>query len=130
LEQIIYHSGKMSTQDEGLMKIYNKPTLKIGASDAESLGLKTDDLAKIKTPEGEVEVLVEVTPSLPKGMVQFPEHFNRPAVKDLLACEISPITHVPSFKKGAVALEKGVRFKLAMIPTGANGENSTGPHIG
>ena len=111
LGRSLYHSGKMSTRDAGLMKIYDKATLKIGTADAEALGLKPEDTVKIKSRQGALETAIEIDPALPKGSVQFPEHFNQPPVKDLLSGEIDPLTHVFSFKREPVALEKVVRFR-------------------
>ncbi|MFQ5781094.1 MAG: molybdopterin oxidoreductase family protein, partial [Nitrospiria bacterium] len=124
-EQVIYHSGKLSTRDSGLMKIYDKPTLQIGTADAEALQLETGNLVKIKSPLGSMEVPVEVVPSLPMGLVQFPEHFNQPPVKDLLAGEVDTVSHVPYFKKGPVALEKIIDFNLEVIATNTSGAPPT-----
>jgi len=112
--QVIYHSGKMTTHDDALMKIYGAPALSIGEADAESLKVKSGDRVKIKTVFGEVEVICKVTPMLPMGVVQYPEHFNQPAVKDLLSCETDPITQALYFKTGRVTLEKVYDLKLAM----------------
>jgi formate dehydrogenase alpha subunit len=116
LVQVLYHSGKLSTRDPGLMKIDAKAVLYISAADAEAMGLKTNDTVKIKSSLGQVEVPVEVSETLSKGVVQFPNHFNRPNVKDLLTGEIDPATHVPYFKEGAVALEKVWKVQLTVMP--------------
>jgi len=116
LVQILYHSGKLSTRDPGLMKIDAKAVLYISTADAEAMGLKTGDTVKIKSSLGQVEVPVEVSENLTKGVVQFPNHFNQPNVKDLLTGEIDPVTHVPYFKQAAVALEKVWKVQLAVMP--------------
>jgi len=116
LVQILYHSGKLSTRDPGLMKIDAKAVLYISTADAEAMGLKTGDTVKIKSSLGQVEVPVEVSENLSKGVVQFPNHFNRPNVKDLLTGEIDPATHVPYFKEGGVALEKVWKVQLTVMP--------------
>ncbi|MCG3112796.1 MAG: molybdopterin-dependent oxidoreductase [Candidatus Manganitrophus sp. SB1] len=116
LIQVLYHSGKLSTRDPGLMKIEDRAVLYIGAADAEAMGLKTADTVKIKSSLGQVEVPVEVLESLPKGVVHFPNHFNRPNVKDLLTGTIDPATHVPYFKQGEVALEKVWKIQLTVMP--------------
>ncbi len=106
LGQILYHSGKFSTRAEGLMKIYDKAVLMIGSADAERLGVSDKDRVKLRSPQGEVEVAVEVNRNLPAGLVFFPEHFNQPPVKDLIAPEIDPTTRVIYHKRGPVAVEK------------------------
>jgi formate dehydrogenase (NADP+) alpha subunit len=106
LVPILYHSGKLSTQAEGLIRIYDKRLLQIGPADAERLGIAAGDRVRLSSPAGEAEVPVELNEFLPAGLVLFPEHFNDPPVKDLLSCEVDPITRVPYFKRGRVAIEK------------------------
>jgi formate dehydrogenase alpha subunit len=109
LGQMLYHSGKYSTQAEGLMKIYNKALLQIGPADAERLQLAAGDTVVLKSPAGQVgtiEVGIEIQPALPAGLVFFPEHFNTPPVKDLIVAEIDPVTHVIYHKRGPVAIER------------------------
>jgi formate dehydrogenase alpha subunit len=106
LGQILYHSGKYSTQAEGLMKIYDKVLLGIGPADAERLQVATGDTVILKSPTGQVETGIEIQPALPAGLVFFPEHFNTPPVKDLIAAEIDPVTRVIYHKMGPVAVER------------------------
>ncbi len=122
LTQIIYHSGKMSTQDSNLMGIYGDPLLRIGNTDAELLGIKTGDRVRVQSPLGDVEVPVEIRPDLPAGLIQFPEHFNEPAVKDLIEGEVDPVTKVPYIKGGAVSVDKVLRFGLDMVSSSPHTE--------
>jgi len=55
---------------------------------------------------GSVKVGVEIRPALPSGLVFFPEHFNTPPVKDLIAAEVDPVTGVIYHKTGPVAIER------------------------
>lgn len=48
---------------------------------------------------------------LPEAMIMpgvcfFPEHFNEPPVKDLMAVDVDPVTKVPTFKLAHVFVEK------------------------
>jgi len=113
LGQSIYHSGKLSTQDEGLMKIYNKPTLRMSEADAEALELKTDDWVRVKSEQGAVELAMAILPSLPKGIVWFPEHFA--TLKDLMTVVVDSKTDVPYFKSGLVSIKKVPLFDLKVI---------------
>ena len=116
LQQVLYHSGKLTTRDKGLMKIYDKAVLHISKADAEALGnLQTGDPVNIKSPLGQLEVQIEITPELPKGLVHYPAHFNDPPVKDLLATEIDAKSKVIYFKTGAVTLEPSASLDLRMI---------------
>lgn len=106
LGQILYHSGKFSTQAEGLMKIYDKALLQISPADAERLQVTAGETVRLQSPQGEVEVAVEIQPALPAGLVFFPEHFNTPPVKDLIAAELDPLTRVIYHKMGPVAIQR------------------------
>jgi len=119
LGQILYHSGKYSTQAEGLMKIYNKALLQIGPADAERLQLAAGDKVVLRSPSGEVEVGIEIQPRLPAGVVFFPEHFNTPPVKDLIAAELDPITRVIYHKQGPVGIQTKPKAASA---AGGNGQ--------
>lgn len=120
LQQVLYHSGKLTTRDKGLMKIYDKAVLRMSESDAEALGhLKTGDPVLIKSSLGQLSVGIEVAPELPKGLVHFPIHFNDPPVKDLLAVEIDPRSKVIYFKRGTVTLERPVSLDLRVIASEA-----------
>ena len=106
LYQVLYHSGKMSTRDKGLLEIDAKNLLQIAAKDGEALGLASGDRAKVSSALGSVEVGVEVNLDLPTGMCRFPEHFNDPPVKDLLPMRVDPVSKAPAFKTGRVRIEK------------------------
>jgi hypothetical protein len=51
-------------------------------------------------------------------LVFFPEHFNTPPVKDLIAAEVDPITRVIYHKQGPVAIQAKPK---AAVPVGGNG---------
>ena len=87
------------------MKIHDKALLQISSSDAEKLGVKEGETVRLRSPQGEVEVGVEIQPALPAGLVFFPEHFNTPSVKDLLPVEVDPVTGVIYHKMGPVAID-------------------------
>ena len=74
---------------------------------ATSPNFAAGDKVVLRSPSGRVEVGVEIQPRLPAGVVFFPEHFNTPSVKDLIAAEIDPITRVIYHKQGPVAIERG-----------------------
>ena len=120
-EQILYHSGKLSTRDADLTAIYNKHNLAIGEADAAALGVKSGDRVKMTTAQGAVEVTVEVTPDLKNGLVQFPIHFDDPPVKDLFPQSIDPETEVVYCKRTEVSLASMTPVTLEMIPPETTG---------
>ncbi|MFQ5598569.1 MAG: molybdopterin-dependent oxidoreductase [Nitrospiria bacterium] len=115
LEQILYHSGKLTTRDEGLMEIYDKRLLLIGEADAERLGVKNGDPVALRSDLGHLEIPIEVSPSLPKGMVHFPIHFSDPPVKDLVRASIDPMTHAIYRKNAVVSIESAKPIQLDVI---------------
>ena len=105
--QLIYHSGKLSTQASGLMNISpNTKRLRMGSEDLKSLGLEPGDTICMKSDQGVLEMQVSVDMSLMPGTCTVPEHFNNPPVKDLMPLQVDPSTGVPYFKLAYVTVEK------------------------
>jgi formate dehydrogenase alpha subunit len=106
LFQSLYHSGKLSTRDAGLLKIDAKALLQMNPDEARSLGLAAGDRARVSSALGVVEVGVETVAMVPRGVCRFPEHFNDPPMKDLLPLRLDPVSKAPTFKAGRVKIEK------------------------
>ncbi|MBI4401004.1 MAG: molybdopterin-dependent oxidoreductase [Nitrospirae bacterium] len=105
--QLLYHSGKLSTQASGLMKISpNTCRLRMNAQDMERMGLTEDARVRVTSANGSLELGVQADLTVRPGACFFPEHFNEPAVKDLMPVEVDSITGVPYFKFARVAIEK------------------------
>ena len=115
LDQFLYHSGKLSTRDKGLMEIDHHRTLQIGETDAEALGLKNGHRVQISSQQGGLKIPVEITPALTEGQVRFPIHFNDPPVKDLITGTVDPETHVIYCRKGRFSIESAEPVMLGMI---------------
>jgi NADH-quinone oxidoreductase chain G len=105
---ILFHSGKMSLQAEGLMKILDKPFLYMAPEDAGRLGVAEGQSVRIRTVRGApgVDVPIRIDAKYPPGMVFFPESFNDPAVKDLMTVDLDKESRVPVFKTAEVVIEK------------------------
>ena len=107
LIQLIYHSGKLSTQASGLMLISpNTKSLRMGPEDMKNLGLNSGDRIRVTSDTGTLEMLVKEDVSLLPGSCAVPEHFNDPPVKDLMSLQADPVTGVPYFKLAYVSIEK------------------------
>jgi formate dehydrogenase alpha subunit len=105
--QLIYHSGKLSTQASGLMEISpNTKRVRMSAEDLKNLGLSSHDQVRITSDQGTLEMGVKEDMSLTPGTCAVPEHFNDPPVKDLMALQVDPVTGVPYFKLTHVSIEK------------------------
>ena len=105
--QVLYHSGKLSTQASGLINLApNSGRLHLSVEDCDRMGLKEGALVRVTSAKGSLVLGVLPAASLPPGSCFFPEHFNEPPVKDLMAVDIDPVTKVPTFKLAQVFVEK------------------------
>ena len=109
MTQLIYHSGKLSTQASGLMEIspkQEKILSRWGQKILKILGLTSGERIRLTSDQGTLEMTVAEDTSLMPGTCTVPEHFNDPPVKDLMPLQIDPITGVPYFKLAYVTIEK------------------------
>ena len=105
--QVLYHSGKLSTQASGLIKILpNTGRLHMNARDLEQMGLGEGARVRVTSPKGSLELGVQADLTVLPGSCFFPEHFNEPQVKDLMPVEVDADTGVPYFKLAEVTIEK------------------------
>jgi formate dehydrogenase (NADP+) alpha subunit len=107
LGQLLYHSGKLSVQASGLIQISPNPArVALHPDDLKALGMQEGQRVRLSTPHGSVTIAVQADYSVGRGVCFFPEHFNRPAMKDLMPVDVDPTTGVPYFKLASVTLEK------------------------
>lgn len=105
--QLLYHSGKMSTRASGLINIEpNHGKLRMNPADLEQLGLTEASTVRVSSQQGSVQLGVKADPDVMRGTCFFPEHFNEPPVKDVMAVDVDSTTGVPSFKSTRVNIEK------------------------
>ncbi|MCZ6801296.1 MAG: molybdopterin-dependent oxidoreductase [Nitrospirae bacterium] len=105
--QLLFHSGKLSTQASGLMEISpNTKALRMCPEDLERLGVGEGGRVRVTSDEGSMEVGVQPDLSVLPGSCMFPEHFNDPPIKDLMPLELDQVTGVPYFKCAQVTIEK------------------------
>jgi len=60
----------------------------------------------VTSERGSLQLGVQPDVSLAPNTCFFPEHFNEPPVKDLMAVQVDTVTGVPSFKQAWVSIEK------------------------
>jgi formate dehydrogenase alpha subunit len=105
--QVLVHSGKMSTEAPGLINITpNTGKLRMNADDMQRLGLQEGTKVRVTSERGSLQLGVQPDISLAPNTCFFPEHFNEPPVKDLMAVQVDAVTGVPSFKQTWVSIEK------------------------
>ncbi|MBM4126942.1 MAG: 2Fe-2S iron-sulfur cluster binding domain-containing protein [Nitrospira sp.] len=105
--QVLMHSGKMSTEAPGLIKIApNTGKLHMNIRDMEQLGVQEGVKVCLASERGSLQLGVQPDQSVAPGTCFFPEHFNEPPVKDLMTVSIDPVTGVPAFKQCWVSIER------------------------
>lgn len=105
--QLLVHSGKMSTEAPGLIKVApNTGKLRMNMQDMERLGLQDSAKVRLTSDLGSLQLGVQVDQSVAPGTCFFPEHFNEPPVKDLMTVAVDAVTGVPSFKQTWVSIER------------------------
>jgi len=105
--QLLMHSGKLSTQAPGLIKIApNTGKLRMNIRDMERLGLQDGAKVRLTSDRGSLQLGVQPDQSIAPGTCFFPEHFNEPPVKDLMTVSVDATTGVPSFKQIWVSVEQ------------------------
>jgi formate dehydrogenase alpha subunit len=105
--QVLYHSGKLSTAAPGLIKISpNTGRLKMNPQDMERLGVSEGANVRLTSDSGSLQLAVQADQFVTTQTCFFPEHFNEPPVKDLMAVQVDPTTGVPSFKQTRVTIDK------------------------
>lgn len=104
--QLLMHSGKMSIEAPGLIKIApNTGKLRMNIKDMERLGLQDGSKVRMTSERGSLLLGVQPDQSVAPGTCFFPEHFNEPPVKDLMTVSIDTTTGVPAFKQCWVSIE-------------------------
>jgi formate dehydrogenase alpha subunit len=105
--QLLYHSGKLSTQASGLLLIASSTgQLHMNVQDMERMGLKDGDRVRVSSAKGTALLSAKADLSALPASCFYPEHFNNPPVKDLMSVEVDAVTGVPYFKQAAVSIEK------------------------
>jgi formate dehydrogenase alpha subunit len=84
LGDALYHSGRLSTRNWGLMRIDGVDALSVNPREARKLKLKEGDRVRLKAELGEAEVPVTLDSQVMPGTVFFPVHHEGPQVRDLV----------------------------------------------
>ena len=100
-----YHTTSMTRRSEGLMFRYPKGYLEMHPKDADRLGVRDDDVVRVLSRRGSIEIAARVTDRSPVGMVFVPFHFFEAAANRLTHSQLDPIGKIPEFKVCAVRIE-------------------------
>ncbi len=106
LERPLFHSGTISRRSSALRKIYPEPSLKIGAGNAEKLGLKNGEKVNVSTEHGNTDLMVAIDDSIRDNRVLLSNNFKGKGAFGLLGCRIDPVTKAPGTEGCEVTVRK------------------------
>ncbi len=100
-----YHTGTMTRLSWALERESPAAFLEMHPDDAASIGARHRWNVRVRSPRGEVDVVLFVTPHIAKGSVFLPFHFFESAANTLTSHEhLDPIVKIPEFKVSSVAV--------------------------
>ena len=101
-----YHTGTMTHQVPGLLKLYPEERIEISPLDATTLGIADKEMVRISSRRGNVSCKAKVTANSPKGSVYMNFHFAEVPTNVLTNNALDPISKTPEYKFCAVKVEK------------------------
>ena len=88
----LYHCGMLSTYAAGLRSVRPAAWIEMHSQDGQRLNIQHQDLAVIRSRQGEISCEVIFNNSLPEGVVFVPDHFRETSVNKLtdnsFACQV------------------------------------------
>ncbi len=100
-----YHTGTMSRLSKGITERCPESLVEINPNDAEKLGIKEGQFAKVSSRRGVVRAKSKVTERVPKGTIFMNFHFKEAAVNLLTNPALDPVCKIPEYKVCAVNVE-------------------------
>ncbi len=101
-----YHTGTMTRRVKAIDKLKPEVEIEINPSDAEKLGVSTNDVVKVTSRRGSISGKAKITRRSMEGMVFIPFHYAEAAANDLTLAVLDPIAKIPTYKVAAVKIEK------------------------
>ena len=102
---IHWHGGTMTRRSK-LDDIYPEALVEIHPSDADTIGISSGEIVKVKSRRGEIEVKTLITERSPQGTVFISFHFAEAAANELTKDARDPQAKIPDYKVCAVSVEK------------------------
>jgi len=100
-----YHTTSMTGRCEGLQFRYPKGTVEVSEEDARRLGVENEQVVRVSSRRGAIEIAVQVTDRSAPGTVFIPFHFFEACANRLTHSELDPLGKTPEYKVCAVAIE-------------------------
>jgi assimilatory nitrate reductase catalytic subunit len=116
--RIVYHylSGNQTRRLGYLQSQAPAPWVEMHPQAAARLGIKDNDMVRVRTPRGTMELKALVAPSIRPDTLFIPFHYgNREAVNQLTNPAVDPTVKIPEYKACAAAIDR------ADAPVGTDG---------
>jgi formate dehydrogenase major subunit len=96
----------MTRQSPTLDREVNSAFVEVNPEDADAMGLKSGEPAKVASRRGELVVETKVTDRVKPGQVFMPFHFAEASANVLTSDALDPVCRIPELKVCAVKLSK------------------------
>jgi formate dehydrogenase alpha subunit len=100
-----YHTATMSRLSKGIMERCPESLVEINPADADKLGIKDGQFAKVSSRRGAVQAKSTVTDRVPEGTIFMNFHFKEAAVNLITNPALDPVCKIPEYKVCAVKVE-------------------------
>ena len=97
-----YNSDEVINRVPGMQE-YN-PTLWINPSDAKNLGIENEDMVKLTSKSGELDIIAKITDDVIPGVVF--TYMHNPKINDIVSPEFDDETKTPKYKYTPVTVSK------------------------
>ena len=101
-----YHTRTQTGRVPGLNALLNEERVDISPVDAMKMGVREDEMLRVRSRRGEVKVKARVTDRVPPGMVWMAFHFRDACANWLTNPAYDPETQTAEYKVCAVQIEK------------------------
>jgi formate dehydrogenase major subunit len=100
-----WHTGSMTRRASMLDAIEPVPTACINPADLEKIGVKANDMIRLKSRRGEVECFARADDGLREGQIFMPFCYHEAAANLLTTDALDPFAKIPEFKFCAIKVE-------------------------
>ena len=109
-----YNTGTMSRRSPTLNRVKPENVVDIHPNDAERYGIEDEDLVRIRSRRGEIEVKAQVTDDIKEGVIWTTPHFADASANRLTNDVLDERAKIPEYKAAAAEIEVGIE------PTGGD----------
>jgi formate dehydrogenase alpha subunit len=112
-----FHTGTMTRRSQVLDTLVSEGSIEIHPLDAARLGIADDELVRISSRRGQIEIRTNITERVLPGTVFLAFHYREAPANALTIAALDPVAKIPEFKVCAVQVTRTV----AQAPQPASG---------